>query len=58
MILIWTADTQKTGHGKWDPGDRIDTKLHGVPFKIVKEWKKKKLVKEIRPRKKKVNPNQ
>jgi hypothetical protein len=54
MILEWIADTQKTKHGKWDPGDRIDTKLHGVPFQAVKEWKKKKLVKEIRPRKKKL----
>jgi len=53
MHLIWIADTQETEHGKWDRGDRIDTKLHGVPYKVVKEWKKKKLVKEIRPRRKK-----
>jgi len=48
VILEWITDTKETKHGKWDKGDRIDTKLHGIPYKIALEWKKKKYVKEIR----------
>lgn len=53
MILQWVRDTKKTKYGKWDTGDRIDIKLHGVPYKVALAWKRKKYVREIRIKKEK-----
>jgi len=48
MELEWIAETRVTKYGKWDKRDRLDTKLHGIPYKVALKWKKQKYVKEIR----------